>query len=143
MVGSPEIYGKRVDKTALPEVSKNLKEKTKELKNYQSILQDLEKNVILKQVELEKQKLRNIAYATNVNRGAKADYNKLALSIKDKPGYVAPKNLEDKALYDVAFRLKELGFAKDIDLTQKIEYTDKLAREIIAFQKLAQLRGQE
>jgi len=140
---NPEIYGKDVNKNSLPDISKTVKEQTKELNTYQSILEDLEKNVILKQTEIEKQKLRNIAYATNANRGATKDRNAFALSLKDKPGYLAPKDVEQKVFYDITFRLKELGFAQNIDLSQKPDYNDKLAREIIAFQKLAQLKGQE
>lgn len=140
---NPEIYGKDVNKNSLPDISKTVKEQTKELSTYQAILEDLEKNVVLKQAEIEKQKLRNIAYATNANRGAIKDRNAFALTLKDKPGYLAPKDVEEKVFYDIAFRLKELGFAQSIDLSQKIEYNDKLAREIIAFQKLSQLRGQE
>lgn len=67
MVGAPEIYGKDVTKTSLPEISKTVKESTADLTEYQTIIADLEKNVVLKQAELEKQKLRNISYSTNAN----------------------------------------------------------------------------
>lgn len=154
MLKKAEAFPDIFKKNAITEVQKIQQEAAK------ASLEEIEKAVHMTDLEQKKYTFRILSYATNparwweINNGkedkretGKKFYDELVKKLEKKSGYTPPKDKEAKVLYDITFRLKEMGFDKKSNGNALNFNGDKLNNDMVIaimfFQKMAGLKRVE